>query len=44
MNEHDLPLLQHECLNIPSMDKLHPAAPMTHAPKMLLLYGSLRER
>ena len=44
MNEHDLPLLQHECLDIPSMDKLHPAAPMTHAPKILLLYGSLRER
>jgi arsenic resistance protein ArsH len=44
MNEHDLPLLQHECLDIPSMDKLHPAAPMTHSPKILLLYGSLRER
>lgn len=44
MNEHDLPQLQNECLDIPSMDKLHPAAPMTHAPKILLLYGSLRER
>jgi arsenic resistance protein ArsH len=44
MNEHDLPLLQHECLDIPSMQKLQAAAPMTHAPKVLLLYGSLRER
>jgi arsenic resistance protein ArsH len=44
MNEHDLPLLQHECLDIPSMQKLQAAAPMTHAPKILLLYGSLRER
>ena len=44
MNEHDLPQLQAALLDIPSMQKLHPAAPMTHAPKILLLYGSLRER
>ena len=44
MNEHDLPQLQNELLDIPSMQKLQAAAPMTHAPKILLLYGSLRER
>ncbi len=44
MNEHDLPQLQAELLDIPSMEKLQAAAPMTHAPKILLLYGSLRER
>jgi arsenic resistance protein ArsH len=44
MNEHDLPQLQAELLDIPSMQKLQAAAPMTHAPKILLLYGSLRER
>lgn len=44
MNEHDLPQLQNELLDIPSMEKLQAAAPLTHAPKILLLYGSLRER
>jgi arsenical resistance protein ArsH len=44
MNEHGLPQLQNELLDIPSMQKLQAAAPMTHAPKILLLYGSLRER
>ena len=44
MNEHDLPQLQNELLDIPSMQKLQAAAPMTHAPTILLLYGSLRER
>jgi arsenic resistance protein ArsH len=44
MNEHDLPQLQAELLDIPSMEKLQAAAPMTHAPKILLLHGSLRER
>ena len=44
MNEHDLPQLQAELLDIPSMQKLQAAATMTHAPKILLLYGSLRER
>ena len=44
MNEHDLPQLQAELLDIPSIQKLQAAAPMTHAPKILLLYGSLRER
>jgi arsenic resistance protein ArsH len=44
MNEHDLPQLQNELLGIPSMQKLQAAATMTHAPKILLLYGSLRER
>ena len=44
MNEHGLPQSQNELLDIPSMQKLQAAAPMTHAPKILLLYGSLRER
>jgi arsenic resistance protein ArsH len=44
MNEHDLPQLQTELLDIPSMQKLQAATTMTHAPKILLLYGSLRER
>ena len=44
MNEHDLPQLQAALLDIPSIQKLQAAAPMTHAPKILLLYGSLRER
>ena len=44
MNEHDLPQLQAALLDIPSMQKLQTAAPMTHPPKILLLYGSLRVR
>jgi arsenic resistance protein ArsH len=44
MNEHDLPQLQNELLDIPSMQKLQAATTMMHAPKILLLYGSLRER
>lgn len=31
-------------LDRPEMAKLAPAAPMTHPPRILLLYGSLRER
>ena len=29
---------------VPVPERLHPAAPSTHAPRILLLYGSLRER
>jgi arsenic resistance protein ArsH len=36
--------LQTELLDIPSMQKLQAATTMMHAPKILLLYGSLRER
>ena len=40
----DLPCLQHELLDIPSPAQLGGARPSTHAPRFLLLYGSLRER
>jgi arsenical resistance protein ArsH len=32
------------CFQIPDAAKLRPVAPSTHAPRILLLYGSLRER
>ena len=32
------------CFQIPDVAQLRPAAPATHAPRILLLYGSLRER
>jgi arsenic resistance protein ArsH len=32
------------CFQVPSAAQLRPAAPATHAPRILLLYGSLRER
>lgn len=32
------------CFQIPDVAQLHPAAPSYHAPRVLLLYGSLRER
>jgi arsenical resistance protein ArsH len=32
------------CFQIPDAAQLRPAAPSTHAPRILLLYGSLRER
>jgi len=40
----DLPNISAAHLEIPSLDKLAPAAVSTHAPRILLLYGSLRER
>jgi len=40
----ELPNLRAEQLDIPSMDKLAQTGDMTHPPRILLLYGSLRER
>jgi arsenic resistance protein ArsH len=40
----DLPSLQHELFDKPEPDKLTAATPSTHPPRILLLYGSLRER
>jgi arsenic resistance protein ArsH len=40
----DLPNLQSDLVDIPSEAKLAPAGPMDHPPRILLLYGSLRER
>ena len=40
----DLPSLRHDLFEVPSPAKLAGATPSTHAPRILLLYGSLRER
>jgi arsenic resistance protein ArsH len=40
----NLPNLQPELVDIPSEAKLAPAGDMDHPPRILLLYGSLRER
>lgn len=40
----DLPNINAELLDIPTMEKLAPAGELTHAPRILMLYGSLRER
>jgi arsenic resistance protein ArsH len=39
-----LPNLDATLLDIPSLDRLLPASPSRHPPRILLLYGSLRER
>ncbi|HEU4805235.1 MAG TPA: arsenical resistance protein ArsH [Nitrobacter sp.] len=39
----DLPNIDGACLDLPTIDRLR-AAPSTHPPRILLLYGSLRER
>ncbi|GAB3387416.1 arsenical resistance protein ArsH [Massilia agri] len=39
-----LPNINAEQLDMPDMDKLAQAGDMTHPPRILLLYGSLRER
>ena len=39
-----LPALQSEFLDTPTLDQLTPAVRSTHPPRILLLYGSLRER
>ena len=39
----DLPNVDAGCIDIPSIDRLR-ATPATHPPRILLLYGSLRER
>jgi arsenic resistance protein ArsH len=41
---HTLPALDTERLAVPTQDKLHVAQHSTHPPRILLLYGSLRER
>ena len=40
----DLPNIERELFRIPDLGQLRPEAPSTHAPRFLLLYGSLRER
>ena len=40
----DLPNLDAGCVDTPSLGRLRVAAPSTHPPRILLLYGSLRER
>ena len=41
---HDLPNLYAGCVDTLSLGRLRVAAPSTHPPRILLLYGSLRER
>ena len=40
----DMPALRPELLRQPEQDRLEPTARATHPPRILLLYGSLRER
>ena len=40
----DLPNLDAGCVDTPSLDRLRVADPSTHPPRILLLYGALRER
>jgi arsenic resistance protein ArsH len=40
----DLPNVAHDFFAIPCTERLVPAKPSTHPPRILLLYGSLRER
>lgn len=40
----DLPNVIEECLSIPTTDQLHVETASTHKPRILLLYGSLRDR
>jgi arsenical resistance protein ArsH len=40
----NLPNLRPEQLDLPTPAKLEPAAPFEHPPRILMLYGSLRER
>lgn len=40
----ELPNLKGELLDIPSVDKLAPVGDLSHPPRILMLYGSLRER
>ncbi|KRA46521.1 arsenical resistance protein ArsH [Pseudoxanthomonas sp. Root630] len=43
-NPSDLPNVSAELFHVPEADRLSPAALATHAPRILLLYGSLRKR
>lgn len=40
----DMPALRPELLALPDLSRLEPSARMDHPPRILLLYGSLRER
>ncbi len=40
----DLPNIQEQLLDMPDMAKLAPQGDLSHPPRILLLYGSLRER
>jgi arsenic resistance protein ArsH len=40
----DLPDIDPALLDVPTLDKLDPVGDMDHPPRILLLYGSLRER
>lgn len=40
----NLPNINPEQLDLPTLDKLAPVAELTHPPRILMLYGSLRER
>ncbi|MEP9354670.1 arsenical resistance protein ArsH [Xanthobacter sp. KR7-65] len=44
MSDPSLPNLDASLLDVPSLDRLVPAAPSRHPPRILLLYGSLRQR
>ena len=44
LTDSSLPAAVPELLVTPTMDKLSPPAPFDHPPRILLLYGSLRER
>lgn len=40
----DMPNIKPELLDMPSVDKLAPIGDLNHPPRILMLYGSLRER
>jgi arsenic resistance protein ArsH len=40
----NLPNINQEQLDMPTLDKLAPTGDLTHPPRILMLYGSLRER
>ena len=40
----DLPNLDNDCFQVPATDSVFRDQPSTHKPRILLLYGSLRQR
>lgn len=40
----DLPNIKPDQMDLPNLDKLAPSGDMSHPPRILMLYGSLRER
>lgn len=44
MLERTFPALRTDLFDVPTQDRLRPAAPSQHRPRFLMLYGSLRER